>query len=132
MRRPIIKWETINTNRFLAGLVDRYHNAVGVPAQQTGQHTFGVMQILDEVFAPHPNIHRIMRAALHHDMGELWAGDAPHPTKAANPAIKEAWDAVEDEGISKLRISASLLTEEEKLILKFCDCLLYTSDAADE
>lgn len=52
---------------------------------------------------------RVAVAALYHDAPEIFTGDLPTPVKYANPAIREAYKAVEDHAARRL---LSMLPEE--------------------
>ena len=45
---------------------------------------------------------RVAVAALYHDASEIFTGDLPTPVKYANPAIREAYKAVERDAADKL------------------------------
>ncbi len=55
---------------------------------------------------------RAVLLALYHDAPEILTGDLPTPVKYANPAIRDAYQAVEDVAVNKL---LSMLPEELEL-----------------
>ena len=76
-------------------------------------------------------------AALYHDAPEIITGDMPTPVKYANPALRDAYKALEAESVRSMTgllpeelgeeispfISGELLTAEEKRLLKAADRL---------
>lgn len=56
-----------------------------------------------------PDLSQVVLLALYHDASEILTGDLPTPVKYANPAIKEAFQAVETVASDKL---LSMLPEE--------------------
>ena len=76
-------------------------------------------------------------AALYHDAPEIITGDMPTPVKYHSPGLREAYKALERESVSAMTellpaelaeeispfISGSLLTDEEKRLLKAADRL---------
>lgn len=76
-------------------------------------------------------------AALYHDASEILTGDLPTPVKYKNEELKRAYKAVEQEGadalatllpetlggIMKPYLTGSILSEEEKKLLKAADGL---------
>ena len=76
-------------------------------------------------------------AALYHDAPEIITGDMPTPVKYRNPALRDAYKALESESVRSMTgllpetlseevfpfISGELLTAEEKCLLKAADRL---------
>ena len=76
-------------------------------------------------------------AALYHDAPEIITGDMPTPVKYRNPALRDAYKALESESVRSMTgllpetlseevfpfISGELLTAEEKRLLKAADRL---------
>lgn len=61
--------------------------------------------------------------ALTHDQGEIAAGDAPYPTKKANPAFDQMLKMLEEEEIEKQGLEQPELTVYEAEALRLCDWL---------
>lgn len=60
---------------------------------------------------PQPDLEQVILLAMYHDAGEILTGDMPTPVKYANPAIRDAYKAVESVAAEKL---LSLLPDEMK------------------
>lgn len=118
----MINWIDMEKSRYLAAQVKRYHVYPVLREQTIGEHSFNIIQIIDEIFFHHPSCARLMRAALHHDMGEIRSGDIPFGAKKSfSEATRAEIADVEEEGINNMKIKQPLLNKEEEDILKFCD-----------
>jgi hypothetical protein len=106
-----------------SGDVRRYHTW-DVREQLNSSHQWHVARIL---LAVDPGCRKEMLVeALMHDTGELRAGDAPYPLKAAYPEVKQILDAAERDGRLDMALPWGLpapqnLTETERALLRFCD-----------
>ena len=86
---------------------------------------------------PGPDPDRCAVAALYHDASEILTGDLPTPVKYRNPALRDAYKALERESVRGMAgllppelsqeifpfISGELLTPEEARLLKAADRL---------
>lgn len=121
---------------YSAQFVKRWHNKPYVPAQTTGQHTFGMLLLLRKLY---PEASKALHVAIiDHDMGENEGigCDLPHPLKQKHPHLKELDESFTTEWIEQNGLAKFPLTEDEKLWLKYLDQLeavyylasLYSSD----
>jgi hypothetical protein len=89
--------------------------------QTVGHHCWRVACIFVEVFGlPRAEV---LYYCLHHDSGELYAGDIPFGVKKNVPGLKEAMDTAESIGLKQLDIRLPELTKEERVQVKICDYL---------
>jgi 5'-deoxynucleotidase YfbR-like HD superfamily hydrolase len=65
----------------------------------------------------------VLYYCLHHDSGELFAGDLPFGSKIKVDGLKDAMDEAESIGLKKLGITLPNLTKQEKTRVKICDLL---------
>lgn len=107
--------------RYLAGCVRRYHTWPMIKEQTVGHHCWRVATIFVEVFGM-PRA-EVLYYCLHHDSGELWAGDIPYGTKRFIPGLKSCMDHAEEIGRTKLAIHLPEITKEESVRIKICDLL---------
>lgn len=105
----------------MAGRVARYSTWPTIRPQSVGEHTHRVCLIYLALFGQ-PRI-EVLVYILQHDLGELFAGDAPFYAKRAVPALKEASNVAEDQGLSKLGLVQPDLTPEEWKQFKIADLL---------
>jgi 5'-deoxynucleotidase YfbR-like HD superfamily hydrolase len=83
--------------------------------QSTGEHAWRVACLYVELFGlPRAEV---LYYCLHHDSGELWAGDMPFGSK--DDGIREQ----ERHGLEMLSITLPELSEEESIRFKICDLL---------
>jgi 5'-deoxynucleotidase YfbR-like HD superfamily hydrolase len=74
-----------------------------------------------EIFGlPRPEI---LFYCLHHDSGELYAGDLPYRVKKSNKALQEGMKEAEETGLRILEIKLPQLTDIERLQVKIADLL---------
>ena len=111
----------IYRSRYLAGCVKRYCSWPMIHEQTVAQHCWRVACIFVEVFGM-PRA-EVLYYCLHHDSGELFAGDVPFGVKAQVPGLKEAMDHAETNGLRALGIKLPDLTKEERIQVKICDLL---------
>lgn len=106
-----------------SGYVTRWHaNADMAHIRETvAEHHARVAQI---IFALHPNPRiELIDAALHHDCGEMVAGDVPSPVKELSPEISALLDDLEHKARADMRIPRATLTGLERRWLHFADKL---------
>jgi 5'-deoxynucleotidase YfbR-like HD superfamily hydrolase len=92
-----------------------------INAQTVGHHCWRVACIFVEVFGL-PRV-EVLYYCLHHDSGELYAGDVPFGVKKVVPGLKDAMDNAESIGLKQLDIRLPELTKEEQIQVKICDYL---------
>ena len=81
-------------------------------------HALGL--IGNHVFGKQLNPERLAVLALYHDAHEVLTGDMPTPIKHNNPAIRDAYKAVETEANARLlQTIPAVLREEYRYILEF-------------
>jgi len=92
-----------------------------IKEQTVGHHCWGVATIFVEVFAlPRAEVFYFI---LHHDSGELWAGDMPFSAKGHVPGLRDCMNHSEEMGRANLGIHLPELTKEEFIQFKICDLL---------
>lgn len=113
--------ESIRNSIALAGLVKRYHTWPMLRQQTVAEHCWRVATIYCEIF----EIPRgeILYYCLHHDSGELYAGDVPFTVKQKMPLLGEAMEEAEQYGLDNLKITLPALTPSERVRVKICDLL---------
>lgn len=116
-----MKREQVYANRFLCGKVKRYHTWPMLVPQSNGEHAWRVACLYVELFGM-PRA-EVLVYCLHHDSGELWAGDLPWPSKHKRPEIGKLMHNAEREGMKLLGILMPEITADEKLRIKICDLL---------
>ena len=106
---------------YLAGCVKRYSTWPMIREQTVGQHCWRVASIYVEIFGlPRAEV---LYYCLHHDSGELWAGDIPFGVKLQVTGLKESMDNAEAIGLRMLGIKLPELTQEESIMVKISDLL---------
>jgi 5'-deoxynucleotidase YfbR-like HD superfamily hydrolase len=117
----MISRDRINRSRYLAGCVKRYHTWPTIKTQTVGHHSWRVACIFVEVFGlPRAEV---LYFCLHHDSGELFAGDIPFGIKKLVPDLKNAMNIAEGYGLEHLGLKLPKLTEEELTQVKISDLL---------
>jgi 5'-deoxynucleotidase YfbR-like len=112
---------TVYSSRALAGAVKRYHTWPMLQTQSVGEHCWNVACIFIEIFGlPRAEV---LFYCLHHDSGELWAGDMPFGTKKKTPGMEEAMKIAEENGRRSLNIILPELSKLECVQVKICDLL---------
>ena len=105
----------------MAGRVSRYSTWPTIRQQSVGEHTHRVCMLYLKLFGiPRAEV---LVYILQHDLGELFAGDAPFYAKRRVPALKEASDLAEKEGLKHLGLIQPKITEEEWKQFKIADLL---------
>lgn len=102
--------------------VVRYHTRALTRAQSVGEHTYGVMWLL-QILTDFQCGPRLLYAALVHDAPEYVTGDIPAPVKLASPALTAALHEMEDRVFADARVPCPILTSEEARLLRTADCL---------
>ena len=106
---------------YSSGYVKRFHNRPMVPAQTTGQHSFGMLTLLLKL---HPNpSKRLIEAIIRHDLPELISGDFPLEAKKSFPVLKEVDDGVKDIWEKRHGQEPLELEADEKIWLAYLDQL---------
>lgn len=114
-----IEREDIMRNARFAGEVRRYHTWPVLRQQSVGEHTWQVLRLYLTFFSEMPS--EIAEYVIWHDAGELITGDPPFPLKANNPLLKAEYDRLEHYAISEMGGRHVLLSDRQKLRVKFCD-----------
>src|SRR5215475_1204981 len=113
--------QEIYRSRYLAGCVKRYSTWPMLQPQTVGHHAWRVACIFVEVFGM-PRA-EVLYHCLHHDSGELWAGDLPFGVKARLPALKDVMREAEEIGYQQLELKLPELSHVELIKCKICDLL---------
>ena len=117
----MIDRHNIYRSKYLAGCVKRYSTWPMIREQTVGHHCWRVACIFVEVFGlPRADV---LYYCLHHDSGELWAGDLPFGVKIQVPGLKESIVRAEEMGLAQLGIHLPELTKKELSQVKICDLL---------
>jgi hypothetical protein len=117
----MIHRDQVYGSRLLAGFVKRYHVWPTITTQTVATHCWRVACILVEIFGlPRADV---LYYALHHDSGELWAGDVPFTVKSRTPGLREAMNKAEATGLHQLKLKLPQLTELELVQVKISDLL---------
>ena len=115
------KRQDIMRSKYLAGCIKRYSTWPMIHSQTVGHHCWRVACIFVEVFGlPRAEV---LYYCLHHDSGELFAGDLPYGAKSGVPGLKEKMVEAESIGLKNLNIQLPEITEEERIKIKICDLL---------
>lgn len=103
--------------------VHRYHTTGDPVVQNLADHQWGVATLCIWLANGVPSA-RLLQAALTHDLAESATGDVPAQVKK-NPAVKEAFDALEDAYNNfYLRCSPTeALCSEDRMVLAIADKL---------
>ncbi len=113
--------QKIYRSRYFAGQVIRYHTWPTLRKPTVAEHCWRVAGIYVEVFGlPRAEV---LYYCLHHDSGELWAGDIPFTAKDRIAGLREAMNASEAQGLEVLGITLPVLSEEEARRIKISDLL---------
>lgn len=105
----------------MAGRVKRYHTWPVLHQQTVAEHCWGVASLYAAIFGM-PRA-EVFYYCLHHDSGELWAGDLPFTVKDKVPGLREAMEDGERAGRAILNVLLPQLTDQEKRRVKICDLL---------
>lgn len=118
-----------------ANHVRRLHTVRVIHEETVGEHTANIIAAVMEFTHFKPSANLLMSAAMH-DLAEVYTGDVPANVKKEYPAVKEALDRAESDWLKRMEFPNIFLklTNEERLILKFCDafdllqkCLIETA-----
>lgn len=113
--------DDVMISRQLAGRVVRYHTWPMIRKPTVAEHECRVAKIYCELWGlPRAEV---LYYCLHHDDGELAAGDTPFYAKRAVPGLAEKVNEAERMGLTTLGVSLPEITEEEFLKFKVSDCL---------
>jgi 5'-deoxynucleotidase YfbR-like HD superfamily hydrolase len=113
--------EEIYKSRYLAGQVKRYSTWPTIRQPTVAEHCWRVCCIYVELFdLPRACVFYYM---LHHDSGEMWAGDIPFMVKDQTPGLRDAMNSSEAEGLRKLDLVLPDLHPLEKVKVKISDIL---------
>jgi 5'-deoxynucleotidase YfbR-like HD superfamily hydrolase len=110
------------------GHVLRWHARPDVPSETVAHHHAQVAQIVVWLTQGAASA-ELLRAALHHDSGELYAGDLPYPVKVALPEVARAHAAYEDECRARI-VAPWVLSAREAAVLALADRLAAVSHVA--
>jgi hypothetical protein len=104
-----------------AGRIRRYHAWPTIQVQTVGEHSWQVALIYEQIFGELSSpVERYIRL---HDVAELVVGDIPFPTKANNPELKAAFNAVEDSALETMGVTLPGLAPVIRTKIKICDLL---------
>jgi hypothetical protein len=113
-----------------AARVRRFHTWPMITQQTTGEHCARVAKLYCALFGlPRAEV---LLYALHHDDGELFAGDSPTSAKWDVPSLKTATDEAERLGLSRLGVEMPTLEDHEFRRVKVCDVLELWETACHE
>jgi hypothetical protein len=102
-----------------AAATTRYHTKRTIRQQDLAAHSFGVMQIIHQVW---PECRKVlMTAAMFHDLPEYVTGDIPAPVKRSCPQLATVLEEVE-RGTAPLYQDLDLTVAEE-LVLRWSDTM---------
>jgi HD containing hydrolase-like enzyme len=102
-----------------AGAVKRYHTVRTARIQTVAEHTFGVMQLIQQIY---PDARKeVLLAAMHHDLPEYVTGDVPAPIKRQLPRLAILLEEAE-RGTAPLHQDFNL-TAFEEAVVKWCDLM---------
>lgn len=114
-------YEEIMSSRQLAGRVTRFHTYPMLHKPTNAAHSARVATLYCELWGlPRAEV---LYYCLHHDSGELAAGDTPQPAKREVPGLKRAVDDAELMGRITLGVVLPELTDEEFWRFKVSDLL---------
>lgn len=119
MNTPNLK--AIHGSRQLAGRVGRWHTWPMIRRPTSAEHCARVATIYCELWGIPRG--EVLYFILHHDSGELLAGDTPYWAKRYNAVLAKAISEVEVEGLRRLQVTLPKLSEEEFKKFKCADIL---------
>lgn len=106
---------------FLAGQVTRFHTWPTIHKPNVAEHCWRVATLYAEIFGlPRAEV---LYFCLHHDSGELFAGDVPFGAKRAVPGLPDAMNQGEEMGRALLGVQLPRLDGLEWTRFKICDLL---------
>lgn len=115
-----------------AARVQRMHTMPCTYRQSVGEHTFGLLAIMDDIFGLEDRSSRLIVAALYHDVAEAITGDTPAPVKWAHPLLEIELKAAEARIDKEFGIPDFSLSAFEIRILKYCDLMELAMFALEE
>lgn len=117
----MINNEDVMTSRQLAGRVTRYHTWPMIRRPTVAEHAARVATLYCELWGlPRAEV---LYYCLHHDNGELAAGDVPFGAKRRVPGMADAANVAEKMGLLSLGVQMPELTEQEHKQFKMADYL---------
>lgn len=102
-----------------AGYVRRYHTVQTIGHQTVAEHSFNVAMILLDLTNGKAHAD-LLKAALYHDLPEVFTGDIPATAKWASPPLVQSLKLLEDVFDSDYNLVVNL-SEDDKKLLKFAD-----------
>jgi len=105
--------------RWESGWTARLHAFPTIAVQTTGQHTWGILLLLQEIF-PSKASAELMRHIIYHDSPEYALGDMPRTAKSYSPELYALYNEVSDT-IQWRQMGPSDLTDVEKAIFSYLD-----------
>lgn len=102
-----------------AGYVRRYHTIQTIGHQTVAEHSFHVAMILLELTNGQASA-ELLKAALYHDLPEVFTGDIPATAKWASPPLVQSLKLLEDVFDNDYNLVVNL-SEDDKKLLKFAD-----------
>jgi len=102
-----------------AGYVRRYHTVQTIGHQTVAEHSFNVAMILLDLTNGKAHAD-LLKAALYHDLPEVFTGDIPATAKWASPSLVQSLKLLEDVFDSDYNLVVNL-SEDDKKLLKFAD-----------
>ena len=113
--------DKIYASAYFAGQVSRYHAWPTLREQNVAEHCWRVATIYCDLFGlPRAEV---LYHCLHHDSGELYAGDIPFGAKNRVKGMGDMILEAERLGYERLGITLPEVTDLERKRLKICDLL---------
>lgn len=106
--------------RWEAGWTARLHAFPTLKDQSTGQHTWGILLLLHEIF-PNRTSQSLVKHILYHDVPEYALGDMPRTAKNFSPDLYSLYNCISDEIQVTLMGHEFELTDVEKAIFSYLD-----------
>jgi 5'-deoxynucleotidase YfbR-like HD superfamily hydrolase len=103
--------------RFMSGLVKRYHTQPTIGEQTVAHHSWGVAMLYDMI-CPNPT-YEGLRECILHDSAELYIGDVPFQTKQAYKSVDSMYKELED----FVRKEVDIPDDPKDPYVKVCDML---------
>lgn len=117
-----------------AARVARFHTVPTLRSQSVGEHTFGVIAILMEVYDDEVGgLLEVIQAAMRHDVPETITGDVPAPAKWMYPQLENALRGAEFDIDKKYELT-NILTPKQIELIKFADLMelvIYSLEEVD-
>lgn len=103
------------------GAVSRFHTE-RVRHQTVAEHTFGVLHMIMVITGGRVSVD-LIKAALYHDVVEMYTGDTPAPVKWECPLVEQSLKNAESAFHVVFPEFKCAISEQEHLILKWADRL---------